>query len=98
MTACRPQPDFCVKEIYAFEVLSSTDWQTPGLMPFIPNVYVDISEHIDTKREVLKAYSEEMRESPHIRCIENIIHYAGMRGHAVGIEYAEAFISVREIK
>ena len=29
MTACRPRPGFCVKELYAFEVLSSTEWQTP---------------------------------------------------------------------
>ena len=65
MTACRPQPRFCVKEIYAFEVLSSTEWQTPGLMPFIPNVFVDISEYIEIKREVLEIYSEEMREPPH---------------------------------
>lgn len=98
MTACRPQPDFCVKEIYAFEVLSSTEWQTPGLMPFTPNVFVDISEHIETKREVLEAYSEEMREARHSRSIDNVICHAGVRGNTVGVEYAEAFMSVREIK
>jgi len=98
MTACRPQPDFCVKEIYAFEVLSSTEWQTPGLIPFIPNVFVDISEHIETKRKVLKAYSEEMRQPPHSRSIDNVICHAGVRGNTVGVKYAEAFMSVREIK
>lgn len=98
MTACRPQPGFCVKEIYTFEVLSSTEWQTPGLMPFIPNVFVDISAHIDIKREVLKAYSEEMCESPHSRNAGNVIDHASVRGCAVGIEYVEAFVSVREIK
>jgi LmbE family N-acetylglucosaminyl deacetylase len=65
MTACRPQPDFCVKEIYAFEVLSSTEWQTQDLMPFIPNVFIDISEYIETIREVLKAYGEEIWKAPH---------------------------------
>jgi N-acetylglucosamine malate deacetylase 1 len=98
MTACRPQPDGCVKEIYSFEVLSSTEWQTPGFLTFIPNVFVDISEYIDIKREVLEAYSTEMRMSPHSRNIENAIHNASLRGHAVGVGYAEAFISVREIK
>jgi N-acetylglucosamine malate deacetylase 1 len=98
MTACRPQPRFCVKEIYAFEVFSSTEWQTPGLMPFIPNVFVDISEYIEIKREVLEIYSEEMREPPHSRSIHNVIGQAGMRGNTVGREYVEAFMSVREIK
>jgi len=51
MTACRPQPGFCVKEIYAFEVLSSTEWQTPGYMPFLINKYVDITNYIDLKKE-----------------------------------------------
>jgi LmbE family N-acetylglucosaminyl deacetylase len=98
MTACRPQPDSCVKEIYSFEVLSSTEWQTSGFLPFIPNVFVDISEYLDVKRKVLEAYGAEMRMPPHSRSVENIISYAGMRGHTVGTEYAEAFISIREVK
>jgi N-acetylglucosamine malate deacetylase 1 len=98
MTACRPQPDLCVKEIYSFEVLSSTEWQAPGFLPFSPNVFVDISEYIDLKRKVLEAYSREMHAPPHSRSIENIIHHAGVRGHAVGTAYAEAFISLREVR
>ncbi|MFT6691419.1 MAG: LmbE family N-acetylglucosaminyl deacetylase [Colwellia sp.] len=98
MTACRPQPDFCVKEIYAFEVLSSTEWQTQDLMPFIPNVFIDISEYIETIREVLKAYGEEIWKAPHSRSIDNVICHAGGRGNTVGVEYADAFMSAREIK
>jgi len=98
MTACRPQPDFCVKEIYAFEVLSSTEWQTPGIMLFSPNVFVDISEYMEIKRKVLDVYSYEMHDAPHSRSIENMICHASVRGHGVGVNYAEAFISLREIK
>jgi len=98
MTACRPQPGFCVKEIYAFEVLSSTEWQTPGLMPFIPNLFVDISGYIEIKREVLENYSVEMRESPHSRSIANIINLARVRGSSIGVNYAEAFVLLRELK
>ncbi len=47
LTACRPQPGFCVKEIYAFEVLSSTEWQIPEYLPFTPNVYIDVSNQIE---------------------------------------------------
>ena len=65
MTACRPQPGFCVKEIYAFEVLSSTEWQTSGMLPFIPSVFVEISDHIEIKQKVLEAYRDEMHQPPH---------------------------------
>jgi LmbE family N-acetylglucosaminyl deacetylase len=98
MTACRPQPDFCVKEIFAFEVLSSTEWQTPGYFPFIPNVFVDIGKYIDIKRKALEVYSEEMRQSPHSRSIENTLRLNALRGNAVGVEYAESFVLLRKIK
>lgn len=98
MTACRPQPDFCVKEIYAFEVLSSTEWQTPGVTPFIPNVFVDISDYIGVKNKILEAYSEEMRQLPHSRSIENAVSIASVRGSSVGVQYAEAFSGIREVR
>lgn len=98
MTACRPQPHFSVKEIYAFEVLSSTEWQSPGLMPFIPNVFIDITAQIKIKKEILEVYSQEMREPPHTRSIENIIRLNVMRGNSAGCEYAEAFVLLRYLK
>jgi len=98
MTACRPQPGLCVREIYAFEVLSSTEWQTPGLLPFLPNVFVDITEYIDTKRRIIKAYKEEMRQTPHSRSIENIINLTRLRGNTIGVECGEAFVLLRKIR
>jgi len=56
MTACRPVPGSSVKEILAFEVLSSTEWQSPGAMPFVPNVVIDISHHLETKLAAVEAY------------------------------------------
>ncbi len=47
MTACRPQPNFCVKEIYCFEVLSSTEWTINNL--FSPNCFVDILDTFELK-------------------------------------------------
>jgi len=98
MTACRPQPSFCVKEIYAFEVLSSTEWQTPGYLSFTPNVYIDISSQIEIKRKALGAYSEEMYQPPHSRSVDNSIRLNSLRGNSVGVDYAEGFILVRMIK
>jgi len=98
MTACRPQPGFCVKEIYTFEVLSSTEWQMPGILPFCPNVFIDITDYIDIKKQVLKAYFEEMRQPPHSRSVDNAIRLNALRGNSVGVNYAEAFILVRNLK
>ena len=98
ITACRPQPDFCVKEIYAFEVLSSTEWQTPGVESFNPNVFVDITDYIDIKKQVLEVYSEEMRQPPHSRSIDNALRLNALRGNSVGVDYAEAFISIRILR
>lgn len=98
MTACRPQFDYSVKEIYAFEVLSSTEWQTPGYLPFTPNIFVDISHHIEIKKQVLTIYKEEMRLVPHARSIENILRLASFRGNSVGVEFAEAFIALRIVQ
>ena len=58
MTACRPQPEFCVREIYSFEVLSSTEWSTNN--PFIPNYFVDISDTLELKISAIKAYNSEL--------------------------------------
>jgi len=98
MTACRPQPGLSVKEIYAFEVLSSTEWQTPGVNAFCPTVYVDITDFIEIKKKVLNVYSDEMRQPPHTRSIENALRLCELRGNAVGIKSAEAFMCIRKIK
>jgi LmbE family N-acetylglucosaminyl deacetylase len=98
MTACRPVPGRSVREIYAFEVMSSTEWATPFAEPFIPNHYVDISSQLTTKLNALKAYEVEMREAPHSRSVEQIVHLAHYRGHAVGVMAAEGFVTVRSVR
>jgi N-acetylglucosamine malate deacetylase 1 len=98
MTACRPQPGHSVKEILCFEVLSSTEWSTGTNHPFIPNVYADISDFLDTKLDALKAYEIEMRPSPHSRSVKHAEYLARHRGHSVGVEAAEAFMLIRSIR
>jgi len=97
MTACRPQPGFCVREIYVFEVLSSTEWQTPGFYPFIPNVFINVEAYIKTKSKALESYDREIRQSPHSRTIDNAIRLSTIRGNSVGIDFSEAFSLVRKI-
>jgi LmbE family N-acetylglucosaminyl deacetylase len=99
MTACRPQPDFCVKEIYSFEVFSATHWQSQSMGDlFNPNYFIDVTDFMEQKMEALKHYDEEMREYPHARSYKAIKYLAIYRGSTVGVKYAEAFVVERLIK
>ncbi|WP_201577787.1 PIG-L deacetylase family protein [Psychrobacter immobilis] len=98
MTACRPTPEHTVKQILTFEVLSSTEWNSYQVQPFIPNFYVDITNYADKKVEIVECYEEEMREPPHSRSVEHIKILMKHRGFSVGVEAAEAFMLVRYIK
>lgn len=98
MTACRPMPNASVKEIFAYEVLSSTEWSTSHRNPFLPNAYVDISEFLEVKLEALRAYYLEMRQRPHSRSIEHAEFLARHRGYSVGFYAAEAFMVSRILR
>ena len=98
VTACRPIPNQKIKQIYCFEISSSTEWQSPVVYPnFSPNYYVDISSQKEKKLAALKEYKSEMREWPHSRSIESIENLIKLRGSQVGLEAAEAFMLIRQI-
>ena len=81
-----------------FEVVSSTNWQTPGSgISFNPIWFEDISVSIELKLKALKAYEIELRNWPHSRSIESVEHLARWRGSTVGVEAAEAFILGRRL-
>lgn len=61
LTACRPQAWCSVKEIYCFEVLSSTEWNSKSISAFLPQKIVDISKQWQRKKLSLECYQEEMR-------------------------------------
>lgn len=90
LTAARPIKGCSVKAIYSFEVLSSTEWRSVDAAPFVPNLFVDITEHIETKMLALKAYEEELRSSPHSRSLECIRANNLVWGQKLGVGYAEA--------
>ena len=98
MTAFRPLPGSSVREIYGFEVLSSTEWAAPRQAAFAPDVFVDITNHLDVKLKALQAYELEMRAPPHSRSLAHVEHLARHRGYSVGLEAAEAFAALRIIR
>lgn len=97
MTACRPQSWCSVKEIYCFEVLSATEWNSKSLSAFLPQKIVDITKQWPRKAEALACYHEEMRQAPHSRSLECVEALACLRGATHGIEKAEAFFVERII-
>lgn len=96
LTATRPMVGAPVKEIYSFEVLSSTEWNFPYC--YSPDVFIDISDYVDKKIAAMKEYNSELREYPHPRSIEGIELSAKYRGLQCGFKYAEAFKCVRILK
>ncbi len=96
ITATRPMVDECVKEIYSFEILSSTEWNYP--LSFSPDTYFDISNTIDLKLDAMKKYDSELCSYPHPRSLEGIELNAKYQGMRVGKEYVEAFKVIRSIK
>ncbi|MDA7539359.1 PIG-L family deacetylase [Akkermansiaceae bacterium] len=98
MTACRPQPESSVKEIYSYEVPSSTAWMgTSHGRHFTPNLDVEITDYLNCKMKALMEYEEEMRISPHARSKEALEHLARWRGSQVGLLAAEAFTVERKV-
>jgi len=85
-----------IKKVLSYETLSETEWGQL-IEPFIPNVYVDISETFDKKREAMKAYKSELRKYPHPRSLDMIEVLAKKRGSEAGLKFAEGFILIREI-
>jgi len=96
ITATRPLKEENVKEIYSFEIPSSTEWSYP--LSFSPNVFYDISETIDIKIKALEEYKTELKKYPHPRSLEGVKLIAKNWGIKVGLNYSEAFKTVRIIK
>jgi len=96
ITVTRPIKGETVKEIYSFEIPSSTEWNYP--LSFSPNVFYDISETIDSKLRALEEYKTELREYPHPRSLEGVKLIAKNWGMKVGLEYVESYKVVRILK
>lgn len=88
-----------VKKIYMIETLSETEF-APSTKEdsFIPNVFVDVSEFMEKKLEIMKVFESEIAEHPFPRSIRNLKALATLRGATAGCEYAESFILLKEIR
>jgi LmbE family N-acetylglucosaminyl deacetylase len=97
LTACRPQKCCPVKEIYSFEVVSATEWNSKSSSQFMAQKIVDIEFFWDKKLAALKCYSDELRPYPHSRSLECVEAQSILRGCQYGFKKAEAFFVERII-
>lgn len=85
-----------IKKILSYEVLSESEWGQ-SIEPFLPNIYVDISETFKKKITAMKAYKSELKQPPHPRSLEVIEVLAKKRGSEIKVGLAEAFMLIREV-
>lgn len=99
LMACRPNVgDVFPKQIYSYEVLSSTERSFQNnFNVFTPNVFENIKDTIELKKRALQCYRTELRKYPHPRSPEALEYLARKRGNEVGLEFAEAFQLIRKI-
>jgi LmbE family N-acetylglucosaminyl deacetylase len=87
-----------VKKVLMYECLSETEFAP--ILPervFQPNYFVDISNFIEKKIEIMKIFDSELGDHPFPRSIKNIEALATFRGATVGVLYAEAFQMIKYI-
>jgi LmbE family N-acetylglucosaminyl deacetylase len=97
LVACRPNYDDAPKTVLAYETLSETHWNAPGIEPvFAPDFFVDISRHIEVKRDALNCYASQINNAPS-RSIDASLALSRFRGSQNGCIHAEAFKVIRII-
>lgn len=87
-----------VRSVRVYETLSETGFglntQDTG---FHPNLWVDVSDHLEQKIVIMGCYASELAEHPFPRSEKSIRALAALRGAQINQIAAEAFMSVKEI-
>ena len=98
LTGTRPMQGCPVREIYQFEVPSSTEWAFQQFEAgFHPKTFVDVTQTLEMKIGAMACYESEARVFPHPRSPEALRANAQRWGTVVGCQAAEAFQLVRAI-
>lgn len=98
LVATRPLPGNSVRRLLCYEIGPTTRFGLPqGSSGFIPNVFNDISDHLEIKLKAMRCYKTELRQYPHPRSEEGLRLLARERGLSVGMNAAESFKLIREL-
>ena len=63
---------------------------------FLPNSFVDVSEYVKQKIQIMSLYETEIEEFPFPRSVEEIRALTALRGAASRFAAAEAFQLLRD--
>jgi N-acetylglucosamine malate deacetylase 1 len=87
-----------IKKVLMYECISETEF-APALPEniFIPNYFVDITNYLEKKLDIMKIYASELGDHPFPRSLDNVRALAHYRGAIAGIKYAEAFQLIKYI-
>lgn len=97
LTATRPVPSNLVKSVWSFETSSATEWNYP--LSFSPNLFQQLTnDQLERKVRAMRFYESELRHYPHPRSLDGIRLTAKNWGMKNGIQFAEAFQILREIR
>ena len=87
-----------VKSVRVYETLSETELGMSPIIPaWNPNLFIDITDHLDAKISIMRLYGSEFKDFPFPRSEEAIRSQAKFRGTAAGVTAAESFTVLREI-
>ena len=64
----------------------------------LPNLFVDITDTLEEKVEVMMIYDTEIEDMPFPRSLTNVRSLASVRGGCCVSRYAEAFCIVKQIE
>lgn len=97
VVSCRPVSQSAPKTILAYETLSETHWNVPGVEPnFNPELFVNVDKTFKFKLKALKQYKSQIKNNKS-RSLEACKALAHFRGSQNGCDYAEAFKVIRII-
>lgn len=99
MMACTKQFRYpWVRRVLAYETLSETDFGiNPIIDHFRSNVFIDISEFLERKIEIMNIYQGEFKEFPFPRSEQAVRSLAQVRGAAANCRACESFVLLKEI-
>ncbi|MFC3215858.1 MULTISPECIES: PIG-L deacetylase family protein [Novosphingobium] len=99
MVAARPRSPKAPARILAYETLSETNWYAAPTTPaFVPNVFIDIQSTLERKLEAFSLFETQVKAFPDERSLLTIEALARLRGSAVFLRAAEAFMAIRMIE
>jgi len=96
VVACRPNRSDAPKILLAYETLSETHWNVPGIEPsFNPNFFINIDNFLDFKLKAINLYKSQINSLTQSRSAEACEALARFRGSQNGCKYAESFQVIR---